>query len=56
MGDVRIVQLSRGFELWFWLCPKCLKAKQRDGWELKESKNPPHDDLPCDDCPDWRRS
>jgi hypothetical protein len=49
VNGVRIYQLSRGFELWCWLCPKCLAHKKANGWEVKADKDPPHP-LACDDC------
>lgn len=49
MNGVRIYQLSRAFETWVWLCRKCLWARKTAGWEIKESKAPPHP-VNCDDC------
>lgn len=45
--SVRIYQLSRGFELWQWLCPKHLQLREMQGWEVKQDKDPPHE-LLCD--------
>ncbi len=45
----RIYQLTRGFEVWCWLCSKCLKARKKAGWEVKTDKSPPYA-LECDDC------
>lgn len=47
--SVAIVQLSRGWEQWEWLCPKCLTAKKKQGWEEKAKKPPPHA-LRCQGC------
>jgi hypothetical protein len=49
VNTVRIFQLSKGFEVWFWLCPSCLEAKKADGWDVKASVAPPHN-LTCDGC------
>lgn len=45
----RIVLLSRGFDVWCWLCARCLKAREKQGWEVRASKVPPRE-LPCEDC------
>lgn len=44
-----IYQLSRGFEVWVWLCTDHLAKRKRKGWEVKERREPPHP-LTCDDC------
>lgn len=46
---VAIYCLDRGFSLWVWLCGKHLKARQKAGWERKETRPAPHP-LTCDDC------
>jgi hypothetical protein len=40
--NVRIFKLNRAVEIWFWLCPTALAARQADGWEIREEKAPPH--------------
>ena len=47
--SVKIYQLDRNFPLWVWLCEKCLAARKAKGWDVKETREPPHD-LACDDC------
>lgn len=47
MFSVRIYQLNRAFELWRWLCLRCLRELQSEGWKVKQSKEPPHA-LCCD--------
>lgn len=44
-----IYQLSRGYEIWTWLCEKHLKAKRAEGFEVKEKREPKHE-LKCDAC------
>jgi hypothetical protein len=48
--SVRIYQLDRGISLWFWLCAKCLRRRQSEGWYITASKPAPHP-LNCDLCP-----
>ncbi len=47
--SVRIVTLTRGYEVNRWLCEKHTATAKARGWEVKSSKEPPHE-LPCDDC------
>lgn len=47
--SVRIFKIMRGVEIWIWLCPVALAAKQNDGWEIREQKTPPHG-LSCDEA------
>lgn len=49
MSPVRIVQLSRGVEIWFWLCSEHLEQKEAQGWEVKDVKVPLHP-LTCQVC------
>ena len=44
---VRIYLLNRAFETWRWLCRSCLEELKAEGYEVKESKEPPHA-LACD--------
>jgi len=46
----RICLMSRAVEIWFWLCPTHIAERQKEGWELRSSKEPPHP-LNCDLCP-----
>lgn len=46
---VHIYSLDRAYQLWLWLCPRHLRARQAAGWTVKERKDPPHE-LLCDDC------
>lgn len=48
-NDVRIVKMDRAFSAYFWLCPKHVKAKKREGWDVLETLPPPHE-LPCEEC------
>lgn len=45
----KIYKLTKGIDCWFWLCAACLKEKKAKGWDLSETRNPPHS-LPCDEC------
>lgn len=49
MNAVRIVKLSRGTEIFFWLCPAAIKARETKGWFTVDVKKPPHE-LRCDDA------
>jgi hypothetical protein len=47
--NVAIYLLSRGFDVWQWLCPKHLEAAKNAGWEVRSEK-PGKPWLTCD----WR--
>jgi hypothetical protein len=47
--NVRIITLDRGYSVVHWLCPKHVQAARDAGWDVKDSKSPPHE-LRCD----WR--
>lgn len=48
--SVRIYQLDNGGGAWwFWLCGRHLAKRELDGYAVKESKDPPREDLTCDD-------
>jgi hypothetical protein len=49
--SVKIVLLSRGYDVNRWLCEKHIHTAKARGWEVKASKEPPHA-LLCDDCED----
>jgi hypothetical protein len=42
---VAIYQLAREFELWLWLCPRCLAARMSIGWAIRVRKLPPPREL-----------
>ena len=46
---VCIYELSRGFDVFVWLCSKCVTLRLDLGWAVKNRKEPPHP-LRCDDC------
>ncbi len=46
---IRIYQLDRGTPIWVWLCDDHLATRKAAGFDVKESKEPPHP-LTCDDC------
>lgn len=54
---VRIYLLQRGCDVWRWLCARCQKALEAEGWSVRQSKDPPHD-LACDGhaCAEARRA
>lgn len=45
---VRIYLMQRGCDIWRWLCLRCERALEEEGWTLRISKDPPHGNLPCD--------
>ncbi len=47
--SVRLYKLNKAVEIYFWLCPVALAAKQAGGWEIREDKDPPHG-LSCDEA------
>lgn len=51
MAEVRIYSLAQqgGLEWPAWLCGRHLAKRKLDGWTVKEDKDPPHQELPCDD-------
>jgi hypothetical protein len=51
--DTKIYKLDHGFSAWFWLCPTCLAEKKAKGWEVMETRDPPHK-LECSECK-WKR-
>jgi len=42
MYTVRIYLLQRGCDVWGWYCARCLKDKESEGWNVRQSKDPPH--------------
>jgi hypothetical protein len=46
---VSIVNLDRGYSIWCWLCPNCKRARVKAGFDVKETRKPPHA-LRCQDC------
>lgn len=44
---VRIYLMQRGCDVWRWLCARCLRALEAEGWQQRQAKDPP-DVLACD--------
>lgn len=42
---VAIYQLAREFELWLWLCPRCIAARLATGWAIRVRKLQPPREL-----------
>jgi len=49
-APVRIYQIDRAFSEWVWLCSPHLERRLALNYQVKASKDPPHDGLPCLDC------
>lgn len=49
---VRIYLVQRGCDVWMWLCTRCLKALEDEGWNVRQSKDPPHE-LRCEGAACW---
>ncbi len=43
----RIYLMQRGCDIWRWLCTRCLRALEADGWTQRQGKDP-DDHLECD--------
>lgn len=44
---VRIYLIQRGCDVWRWLCARCLKELEAEGWSVRKSDDPPHA-ISCD--------
>lgn len=47
MFAVRIYLVGRGTDIWRWLCKRCLRSLQSEGWDVRKQSDPPHV-VPCD--------
>lgn len=47
---VRIYLTQRGCDIWRWLCVRCLRALELEGWVNRQAKDPPPENpnLYCD--------
>ena len=45
--EVRIYVIDRGHSVCVWLCPKHLRLRESQGWQVMDDKDPPHR-LDCD--------
>jgi hypothetical protein len=48
-NDIGIYKITKGCDLWRWLCRKHLAARKDDGWSVQDRRKAQHG-LTCDDC------